>query len=310
MTLANHYIDRCRANLFHISLESSITLASNLTRILEFEIVVRLRVGHNICFGRLESRPVAEGMCSWAQLIRLQTCGLNFKYGFYKLKYVASFYLNNFCDYCWAMGNQCFASANAAKDNSNDSEFKFTVIHDARTSRKTSSVCAIDWNSESSVKHRSAINCLHNYAIGKIACDMEECNTDIQRRPPKEKIQRSASSQLRFSSELCEEKIIEREFLCTDNGRDLDPSNDEFERIMPSYADLEKQDKDCCIYVHPSPRAMADKPNKRGKGDPLDCCSAWERRKFSESAPDFAEYQLFKSFSMGSDDNPMADSVG
>lgn len=190
------------------------------------------------------------------------------------------------------MGNQCFTTK--------EEEPVFKGVRNPSVSRKKSSVCIIDWNSESSVTHRSAINCLHNYAIGKILAGIES-SQPIQHHPTK---QRSLDVQLRFSQELHQEIIIERELLSVDAGRDGEQSDPEsvdgnsFASHLTSSSCNSTDAVDAnSIHLSIAERKISDKPFKRRKPDVSQCTEAWDRSNFTESAPDFGVGQLFHSSS-------------
>jgi hypothetical protein len=195
------------------------------------------------------------------------------------------------------MGNNCFTAQ--------DEDPVFTKLP-SHTSEKKSSVGQIDWSSESSVRHRSAINCLHNYAIGKISEANQKVDNkelldadDPKSHPNKHKLQ---TCQLRFSQHLEQEYVIDREYLSLDAGRNSDdpqiPLEAFFEQSSPSDVSSPLMEaverEDCCqdrdIIAE---RKRSSKACNRGQRGSADFSKAWERSNFMESAPEFGMDQLF-----------------
>ena len=116
--------------------------------------------------------------------------------------------------HCPAMGNRF---------STTDDE-RFTVLdpHCARKNRRKSAEfrrslgseecsgekCNVDWNNDESVKHRSAMNSLHNYAIGKMSA--EERRTSNKPSSPKK-------ASIRFADVLEHTIFIDRSLLCMDS---------------------------------------------------------------------------------------------
>jgi hypothetical protein len=68
----------------------------------------------------------------------------------------------------------------------------------------------IDWASESSVHHRSAINCLHNYALGKMH---DQCENAAESKQVNLLAGKSSKGQLRFAEEICKEIVAVDDFV-------------------------------------------------------------------------------------------------
>ena len=190
------------------------------------------------------------------------------------------------------MGNQCFAIK--------EEEPVFQAMSKPiPCSRKKSSI--IDWNSESSVAHRSAINCLHNYAIGKIFAEISDdgdhCKEQNKIAPVRKK---SVNVRFRFSNELHQELITETKLLSLDDSCETKKCDIEYERGSPS-PDLDSGSPSCTAEVYragqltPAEKNLNDKVFNRVKAEMSNCSSAWGRSNFTESAPDFGVGQLFLS---------------
>ena len=202
------------------------------------------------------------------------------------------------------MGNNCFTA------QEEDPVFTKLPPH---TSQKKSSAGQIDWSSESSVRHRSAINCLHNYAIGKIPIEANEKMVDkevhesddsksISNKP------KSQNFQLRFSKDIEQEYLIDRQYLSLDAGRNSDeaqsPLGSMFEKNSPSDVSSLLERKDCCQDLPQDRDLIAERKRtgmayNRGHGESPDFSKAWERANFMESAPEFGMDKLF----LGADSN-------
>ena len=194
------------------------------------------------------------------------------------------------------MGNKCFTA--------NDEEPIFTKLPPHTSQRKKSSVGQIDWSSESSVKHRSAINCLHNYAIGKILSETNEKTNDTQLPHVDDPKSHSSKQncQLHFSKDIEQEIVIDREYLTLDAGRDSSevqgPLLSLCEKNSPSDVSsftMGRMDReDCCEDRDViAERKKTVKACNREHGESAGFRKAWERSNFTESAPDFGMDQLF-----------------
>jgi hypothetical protein len=107
---------------------------------------------------------------------------------------------------------------------SNEDDEPFTMLDRAltRANRKKSSEwrsnpesdeCSeekysVDWNNDESVRHRSAMNSLHNYAIGKMSAD---------ERRKSNKPQSPKKASIRFADVLEQTVYINRSLLCMDS---------------------------------------------------------------------------------------------
>ncbi len=184
------------------------------------------------------------------------------------------------------MGNKCFTAK--------EEEPVFTKLP-PHTSQKKSSVCQIDWSSESSVRHRSAINCLHNYAIGKTFSEANQRTDDTQLHDaddpkPNSNKQKLQTCQLRFSQDIEQEYVIDREYLSLDAGRNSDdaqsPLGSLFEKSSPSDVSSLLMETMECKDCSQDRDIIADR-KKAGRACNIDRGSAdfnkaWERSNFME----------------------------
>jgi hypothetical protein len=143
--------------------------------------------------------------------------------------------------------------------------------------------------------------------MGKISCEANEDNSDKQVRVAEDSNSISNKlklrhSHLRFSKDIEQEYVIDREYLSLDAGRDLNDSprplgacvakNSPTDVTSLSLVATERDD--CC-----QDRDMTSEQKKIGKtynqghGESAEFSKAWERSNFMESAPDFGMDRLF-----------------
>jgi hypothetical protein len=102
------------------------------------------------------------------------------------------------------MGNRCMRP---------ETEEKFEILKREKPEQRQPPVVVVDWDDEKSVHHRSAMNSLHNYALGKMAnLDPSEtpapaspCNCGIRKVSSTSNIstiRRCSSQNIKFANEL------------------------------------------------------------------------------------------------------------
>jgi hypothetical protein len=96
------------------------------------------------------------------------------------------------------MGNQIFRKARVAGQIGDASMDDVLGSSD----RTDVDVICLDWGNEESVDHRSAMNCLHNYALGKMECESRKRKPSSKIHHCVAKADAESRKSLRFSENL------------------------------------------------------------------------------------------------------------
>ena len=106
---------------------------------------------------------------------------------------------------------------------------------------------AVDWDDEKSVHHRSAMNSLHNYAIGKMghlespgsSAPVSPQKSGLRKPSNNSALRRSGSVNISFANELHQTIHFER------HSMECEPSSNETVCSSPPPTDADHRDDDC-----------------------------------------------------------------